>query len=116
MQKRMQELDEDSQERFSQRLSVSDVILPPNVEPGDVRILSPSMVQVGVERLVTKRAKVAVTLSGSLGQDLLLDEIPTSRPASVAVTGPESQVGSIEKVSTVAIDLSKIRESAVRDR
>lgn len=101
--------------KFSQRLSVSDVILPPRVEPGDVRILSPAMVQVNVERLITKRAKVAVILSGSLAQDLLLDEIPMSRPLTVSVTGPESAVGSLDKVATVAIDLSKIRESAGRE-
>jgi len=101
--------------RFSQRLSVSDVILPPNVEPGDVRILSPSSVEVAIERLVTKRVRVAVILSGSLAQDQILNEVPGARPAAVAITGPESAVTPLEKLPTKPIDLGKIRESLERE-
>jgi YbbR domain-containing protein len=101
--------------RFSQRLSVSDVILPPNVEPGDVRILSPSSVEVGIERLTSKRVRVAVILSGSLVQDQLLDEVPSAHPATVTVTGPESAVKPLEKLPTKPIDLSRVRESLERE-
>jgi YbbR domain-containing protein len=101
--------------RFSQRLSVSDVILPPNVEPGDVRILSPSSVEVAVERLVTKRVRVAVVLSGSLAKDQILNEVPSARPAVVAITGPESAVTPLEKMPTKPIDLERVRESLERE-
>ena len=101
--------------RFSQRLSVSDVLLPPNVEPGDVRILSPFSVEVGIERLLSKRVWVAVILSGSLVQNQLLNEVPNARPDMVVVTGPESAVKPLEKLPTKPIDLGRIRESLERE-
>jgi YbbR domain-containing protein len=101
--------------RFAHRLSVSDIILPPNVEPGDVHILEPSSVDVSVERLVSKRVRVTVMLSGSLVEDHLLNEIPSARPMSVAVTGPERAVVPIEKLPTKPIDLGKVKETVERE-
>jgi len=101
--------------RFSQRLSVSDVILPRGVEHGDVRILSPSSVEVGVERLISKRVRVTVILSGSLVDNQILDEVPRPNPVSVTVTGPQNAVEPLEKLPTKAIDLSKIRDSVERE-
>jgi YbbR domain-containing protein len=101
--------------RFSQRLSPSDVVMPRNIEPGNVRILSPVSVEVGVERVVSKRVRVAVMLSGSLVVDQLLDGVPSARPAAVTVTGPESAVRALTKMPTKPIDLGKVREPVERE-
>ena len=101
--------------RYTQRLSVSDVVLPPEVEPRKVRIISPLLVDVNLETLVTRRARVAVSLSGSLPGNQILSAVPEAVPGWVLVTGPVSLVGRMDKVSTQPIDLSKIRDSAERD-
>jgi YbbR domain-containing protein len=101
--------------RYTQRLSVSDVALPPDVEPRKVRIISPLLVDVTLEALETRRARVAVSLTGSLPGNQILSTVPEPLPAWVMVTGPKSVVGRIEKVATAPIDLSKIRESGERD-
>ncbi|MEJ2720660.1 MAG: CdaR family protein [bacterium] len=101
--------------RFSQRLSVSDVLLPTGIEPRKVRILSPVLVDVTLQRLVTKRVRVAVSLAGSLQGDQLLSSVPEASPGWVMVTGPASATDSMEKIFTKPIDLSKIKESTQRE-
>jgi YbbR domain-containing protein len=101
--------------RFSQRLAVSDVELPAGIEPGDVRITSPLAVDINLERVISKRMRVSVILSGSLPNNFMLSRVPEAKPAWVVVTGPESAVTPLEKLPTKSIDLTKIRESAERD-
>lgn len=101
--------------RFTQRLSVSDVVFPPGVEPLRVRIISPLMIDVNVEQVATRRSRVAVTLSGSLPNDQLLSAVPEAEPDWVLVTGPGSVVERLDKVATESIDLGKIRESGVKE-
>jgi YbbR domain-containing protein len=101
--------------RFSQRLSVSDVLLPSGLEPRKVRILSPVLIDVVLERLVTKGVRVAVSLSGALQGDQLLSSVPEAVPGWVMVTGPEGAVTPLEKILTRPIDLGKIRESTRRE-
>lgn len=100
--------------RFSQRLSVSDVLLPSGIETRNVRILSPLLIDVTLERLVRERVRVAVSLSGSLPGNQLLGSVPEASPGWVMVSGPESVVEHLDKVFTKPIDLGKIRESITR--
>jgi YbbR domain-containing protein len=101
--------------RFTQRLSVSDVVLPPDVEPRKVRIVSPLLVDVTLERLLTKRVRVVVSLAGDLPGNQLLSSIPEAVPGWVMITGPESVVGRMDKVSTGLIELDRIRVSGERE-
>lgn len=101
--------------RFSQRLSVSDIPLPPGVEPADVYIVSPASIDVGVERIVSKRVTVSANLTGELAPNLVMNRTPRVWPPRVTITGPESTIRSIDKVLTKAIDLGKIRESVERE-
>jgi YbbR domain-containing protein len=101
--------------RFSQRLSTSDVVLPSGIEPLRVRIVSPLFVDVTVEKLMTKRSRVAVTLSGGLPGDQLLNSVPEAAPAWVLARGPQSVVERLDRVPTKPIDLSKVRESGERE-
>jgi YbbR domain-containing protein len=101
--------------RFTQRLSVSDVILPPGVEPRKVRIVSPLLVDVTLEKIVTRRARVAVSLSGALPGGQLLSSVPEAVPEWVLVTGARSIVEHMDKVYTKPIDLSRVRDSGERD-
>ena len=101
--------------RYTQRLSVSDVVLPPEVEPRKVRIISPLLVDVRLETLLAKRARVAVALTGSLPGNQVLSMVPEATPPWVMVTGPRSVVARMDKVMTQPIDLSKVRESGERE-
>jgi YbbR domain-containing protein len=101
--------------RFSQRLAVSDVVFPRGMEPRKVRIVAPVIVDVVLERVTTRRVRVAVALSGSLQGDQLLSSVPEATPDWVLVTGPENLVASIEKIPTASIDLGKLKESVQRE-
>lgn len=101
--------------RFTQRFSVSDVVLPPGVEPRKVRIVSPLLVDVTLEGLVTRRARVAVSLAGTLPGGQLLSSVPEAAPAWVMVTGPKSVVERMDKVFTKPIDLARVKDSVERD-
>jgi len=101
--------------RFTQRLSVSDIAFPPGVEPFRVRIVSPLLVDFDIEELATRRARVAVTLAGSLPNDQLLGSVPEAEPDWVLVTGPENLVRRLDRVPTEPVDLSKIKESGARE-
>ncbi len=101
--------------RFTQRLSVADLALPPGTEPVRVRVVSPLLIDVTVERLVTRRSRVAVTLSGSLSGNQLLSSVPEAVPEWVLVTGPESVVRRMDKVPTKPVDLSRIKDSRERE-
>jgi hypothetical protein len=101
--------------RFTQRLSVSDVLLPSGIEPRKVRIISPLLVDVNLERLLRKRVRVAVSLTGSLQGNQLLGSVPEASPEWVMVSGPETVVGPLDKVLTDPIDLGKIREPVDRE-
>ncbi len=101
--------------RFSQRLSVSDVLLPPGVEQRSVRINAPLLIDVSLERVMAKRVRVAVSLTGNLPGEQLLSTVPESVPGWVMVKGAESAVKPLEKVFTRPIDLGKIRESVERE-
>jgi YbbR domain-containing protein len=101
--------------RFVQRLAPSDVMIPRNIEPANVSVLSPAAIEVEIERMVAKRVRVAVMLAGSLAVDQLLDGIPTARPASVTVTGPESVVRVLTKMPTKSIELARVREPVERE-
>jgi len=79
--------------RYTQRLSVSDVGASPEVEPRKVRIISPLLIDVKLETLLTRRARVAVALTGTLPGNQVLSMVPEAVPAWVMVTGPRSVVG-----------------------
>jgi YbbR domain-containing protein len=101
--------------RFTYRLGVSDVLLPPGIEPADIRIISPTAIDLLVENVITKVVRVAVVLSGSLPENLLLTRVPAAEPGWIQVRGAESAVRPLDKLQTRPIDLARLRESVVRD-
>jgi YbbR domain-containing protein len=104
--------------RFTHQLSVSDVLLPPGIEPGDIRIIAPSSINLGVERIVTERLRVMVTVENKLPSQQILNRLPEARPAWVRVTGPESVIRRLQqqkRIPTTAIDLARIKESINRE-
>ena len=101
--------------RTTQRTTVADVILPPGIEPGDIRIVSPLTLDLNVERLISKRLPVAVNLTGTLDPELLLNQAPVARPYWATVRGPESAVTPLERMQTESVDLSRIGESVTRE-
>ncbi|UCH82773.1 MAG: hypothetical protein JSW50_09860 [Candidatus Latescibacterota bacterium] len=100
--------------RFTERLTVSDIVLE-DLDPRNGRVVSPIVVDVILERRVSKRVRVAVSLAGNLQGDQLLSSVPEAVPGWVVMTGPESALTPLEKVFTKPIDLSKIKESVQRE-
>ena len=104
--------------RFTHQLSVSDILLPPGIEPGDIRIITPSSINLGVERIVTERLRVIVMVENKLPSQQMLNRLPEARPAWVKVTGPESAIRRLrqqQKIPTTAIDLARVKESINRE-
>ncbi|MFQ5512676.1 MAG: YbbR-like domain-containing protein [Candidatus Krumholzibacteriia bacterium] len=104
--------------RFTHHLSVSDILLPPGIEPGDIRIIAPAVINLGVERIVTERIRVGVIFENELSSHLMHNRLPETRPAWVKVTGPASSIRRLQKqqrIPTRPVDLSRIKESVNRE-
>lgn len=80
--------------------------------PSALRVsrLSPSYVEVKLERIRQKKVPVLVTFSGQLGEGATLGSVIV-RPESVLIEGAESEVKDVDSVETEAIDLSSAQES-----
>ncbi len=104
--------------RFTYQLSVSDILLPPGIEPGDIRIVAPTTVNLAVEKIITERMRVGVVFEGELSSQLMYNRLPEARPVWVKVTGPASAIRrlqKLQKIPTHPIDLSRVKESVNRE-
>jgi YbbR domain-containing protein len=104
--------------RFTYQLSVSDILLPPGIEPGDIRVVAPTTVNLAVEKIVTERMRVGLVFEGKLSSQLMHNRLPEARPVWVKVTGPASTIRRLQqqqKILTRPIDLSRIKEPVDRE-
>lgn len=72
--------------------------------------LSPSYVEVKLERIRQKSVPVRVVLSGTLASDISLGSVMV-RPSSVLIEGAESEVKDVDVVDTEPVNISSVRES-----
>lgn len=102
----------------SQRITLSPsnlVRLPSGVDRRNVTVISPSMLDIEVERVETRQVPVALSTMGSVPSDIvLLDGGPVINPGWVTVRGPASTVLRLKNVTTQTLDLTKVRESIER--
>ncbi len=97
-------------------LSGDDVRGIGGLEPGHVQVVSPSVLDVDLEPMASRRLQVALETTGALtGNLLMLADGVTIDPAWVTVRGPESEVDRFQHVPTEVLDLSRVRESSTRD-
>lgn len=80
--------------------------------PSALRVsrLSPSYVEVKLERIRQKKVPVRVTFNGQLANGATLDSVVV-RPEAVMIEGAESEVKDVDSVETEAIDITLAQES-----
>lgn len=80
--------------------------------PGGLKVtrLSPSFVDVKLERIRDKQVPVVVILAGQPMAGVLVEGHKVS-PQRVAVTGAESELKGVSEVATEGVDLTGVRES-----
>jgi YbbR domain-containing protein len=93
-------------------LSPTDVALPVGSQVNVTGILSPRMLSLTVDTLVTREAEVRVTVLGDLPEGLALTGPIRPVPARVQVTGPSRVVRDVETVSTEALRLDDVHGSS----
>lgn len=86
------------------------------LDPGRVQVIAPAVLDLQLEPVASRRLQVSLATTGSLPQNImLLDAGVIIDPAWVTVRGPVSRVDRVQHVSTMPVDLSRIKESATRD-
>jgi YbbR domain-containing protein len=101
--------------RFRQRLSSSNVVMPGGLDPRSVTIAAPSSIDLSFERLVSRSVPVELITLGSIASGFVLLDAPKVEPAEILIRGPESLIAHIRNIATKPIDLSKVRESFIRE-
>jgi len=90
-----------------------DIKYKVSINPTKILEITPAQTQITLEKLVTKKFPVELSVSGSppLGYK---EGAPTVQPEEVTISGPESAVSSIEKVE-VGIDISGATTSIMKN-
>jgi YbbR domain-containing protein len=97
-------------------LTGNDVRGAGGIDPGRIQVVTPSVLEVDLEPLASRRLKVSLATTGSLAPNLVrLEGGETIEPAWVTLRGPASLVERIQHISTTPVDLSRIRESTSRE-
>lgn len=80
--------------------------------PSSVKVtrLSPSFVDVKLERIRQKKVPVVPSLTGTPSEGFLVTDV-TVTPSQVTVEGAESEVKDISQIFTEAVDVEGVRES-----
>ena len=101
-----------------QRISLSsaNVRIPPGIDRRNIAVIEPTIVDLHLERLVSKRVQVALSTTGAIQPDLvLIDGGLQVEPSWVTVRGPESTIERIKNIPTETVDLSRLRTSGDRE-
>jgi len=81
----------------------------------NIRVISPTVVDLTLERLLTRRVPTAIQTVGTVADDIvLLGEALTLSPSFVSVTGPSSLVQRVMSVPTEPIELERLREAGTQ--
>jgi YbbR domain-containing protein len=84
------------------------------LEPGSVQVTSPSIVEIDLQPMTTRRVQVSLATEGALPDDVALLDGVVIDPAWITVRGPSSALERIQHVSTEPVDLSRVRDSDTR--
>lgn len=83
--------------------------------PGSIQVTSPSIVEIDLEPLATRRVQVSLATEGVLPSNVvLLEGGITITPAWITVRGPASALERIQHVTTEPVDLARVRDSDTR--
>jgi len=93
-------------------LSASSLRIPSGIERRNVTVISPTSVDMHLERMTSRRVPVALSTSGALGAALVvLDDGLALTPSWITVSGPGSTVDRIRSIPTATFDLGRVKES-----
>jgi YbbR domain-containing protein len=86
------------------------------LDPGRVQVIAPSVLDVDLEPVASRRLQVSLSTTGALPANLmLLEGGVVIEPAWITVRGPSSRVDRIQHVATEVVDLSRVRDSGARE-
>lgn len=85
-----------------------------DLDPGRITVLTPSLLDLVIEPLASRRLQVSLTTAGALPANVLLEELAID-PAWVTVRGPASVMERIQHVATKTLELARIRETTTRE-
>ncbi len=84
----------------------SDFRVPRGIKVASIEALDPRTLNITIEKVMARKAPVAVRLASEQGKDRALRSRPSARPASVMVSGPMTKVMGIDSVETEPVSIS----------
>ena len=86
------------------------------LDPGGVQVVSPSLLELDLEPVTTRRVQVSLATAGLLPANYVMIEGETRiEPGWVTVRGPVSALERVQHISTRPVDLSRVRDSVERE-
>lgn len=87
-----------------------------NLAPGRVAVLAPSVLEVALEPLASRRLQVSLATTGAFPSSVILEHAGlTIEPAWVTVRGPASIIERLQHVTTETLELARIRDTTTRE-
>lgn len=87
-----------------------------DLAPGRLAVIEPSVLELVLEPLVSRRLQVSLATGGALPASVLLEDGGlTVEPAWVTVRGPASIIERIQHVTTETLQLARVRETTTRE-
>ena len=87
-----------------------------DLEPGRVAVLAPSVLEVSLEPLASRRLQVSLAAAGVLPSNVVFENDGlVIEPAWVTVRGPASIIERLQHVTTETLELARIRETTTRE-
>jgi YbbR domain-containing protein len=93
--------------KFTAQITRNELGIEP---PLQVLSIEPSTVSFSVEKKLGKELQIKVPLIGQVPGDFQLEQVSTS-PATIVLTGPESEIKDLTYVQTVPVDLREVRDT-----
>jgi len=97
--------------RFERRLAIEDLPLIPSDRLEVTRFAGPTLVDLRIERKVSRRVPVAARVEGELPEGVSVAGHPTADPPALMVTGPASVVARMDSVRLQAIRVDGRRDT-----
>jgi hypothetical protein len=94
------ELAEPQEGNLQRPLLGSDVVFPHGIDPVQVEILEPRVLNLQIEPVTSALVPIAVRFEGVLAPSRAMPKPPETTPGTVRISGPQSVVGSVDSVQT----------------
>jgi len=97
-------------------LGAGNVRVPPGFDRRNITVISPTVVDLHVERVTSRRVQVALSTTGEVPANLIMmeDDVQLA-PSWVTIRGPAATVERIRSIPTQTVDLSRLKETVERE-